>query len=117
MSSSTAEQAHPSKRSRRGTETPVAGAASQSSLTAFSSSTTRRAPISDANYHLKFSYGINAWRHWITQNAQPKALADVVEIPDEELNIALSKFVREVRKPNNETYVADSIFYLCLGKL
>ncbi|VDL61344.1 unnamed protein product [Hymenolepis diminuta] len=108
--SSTFEQAHPSKRSRRGLET-----ASQLSASTPIASATRRIPISDANYHLKFSYGINAWRHWITQNAQPKALADVVEIPDEELNTALSRFVREVRKPNNETYVADSIFYLCLG--
>nr|CDS31018.1 Zinc finger MYM type protein 3 [Hymenolepis microstoma] len=108
--SSTAEQVHPSKRSRRGSEA-VSSQSSTSTLTPAS----RRAPISDATYHLKFSYGINAWRHWITQNAQPKALVDVVEIPDEELNVALSRFVREVRKPNNETYVADSIFYLCLG--
>ena len=23
------------------------------------------APPADANYHLKFTYGVNAWRHWV----------------------------------------------------
>ncbi|CAH8589597.1 unnamed protein product [Heterobilharzia americana] len=85
---------------------------------------------SDANYHLKFSYGINAWRHWIQQKSASASTdksrttsmqqyshlyADLLNMSDEDLNIALSQFVREVRKPNNECYVADSIFYLCLG--
>ncbi|CAH8542291.1 unnamed protein product [Schistosoma turkestanicum] len=86
---------------------------------------------SDANYHLKFSYGINAWRHWVQQKSASSAdkprsttaamqqyshlYADLLNMSDADLNIALSQFVREVRKPNNECYVADSIFYLCLG--
>nr|CAX69524.1 MYM-type zinc finger protein 2 [Schistosoma japonicum] len=87
---------------------------------------------SDANYHLKFSYGINAWRHWIQQKSassstdKPRSTAaamqqyshlyaDLLNMNDSDLNAALSQFVREVRKPNNECYVADSIFYLCLG--
>ncbi|CAH8863901.1 unnamed protein product [Trichobilharzia szidati] len=86
---------------------------------------------SDANYHLKFSYGINAWRHWVQQRSACSSTdktrstaamqqyshlyADLLNMSDEDLNIALSQFVREVRKPNNECYVADSIFYLCLG--
>ncbi|CAH8613463.1 unnamed protein product [Schistosoma bovis] len=87
---------------------------------------------SDANYHLKFSYGINAWRHWVQQKStssstdKPRSnaaamqqyshlYADLLNMSDADLNIALSQFVREVRKPNNECYVADSIFYLCLG--
>lgn len=81
---------------------------------------------SDANYHLKFSYGINAWRHWVQQkvgNDGNKSsqhhlhlYTDLLNMEDDDLDIALSQFVREVRKPNNECYVADSIFYLCLGK-
>ncbi|KAL7056004.1 hypothetical protein AAHC03_021129 [Spirometra sp. Aus1] len=82
----------------------------------------RRIPMttSDANYHLKFSYGINAWRHWVNHNMaggrqQRSLCTELLDVPDDELNLALSRFVHEVRKPNNETYVADSIFYLCLG--
>uniref|UniRef100_A0A5K3FFB1 DUF3504 domain-containing protein n=1 Tax=Mesocestoides corti TaxID=53468 RepID=A0A5K3FFB1_MESCO len=70
---------------------------------------------SDATYHLKFSYGINAWRHWASHTSQPKVVAELLDASDDELNAALTRFVHEVRKPNNETYVADSIFYLCLG--
>lgn len=86
---------------------------------------TRIAPtaiVSDANYHLKFSYGINAWRHWVTHSVPLQTVplqnlhTELLEVADEDLNLALSRFVHEVRKPNNETYVADSIFYLCLGK-
>ncbi|KAF8572193.1 hypothetical protein P879_00786 [Paragonimus westermani] len=85
--------------------------------------------VSDANYHLKFSYGINAWRHWVqqklaslsgvsstaTQQQYPHLRTELLNMSDTDLNTALSQFVREVRKPNNECYVADSIFYLCLG--
>lgn len=31
------------------------------------------------------------------------------------LGQALSRFVREVRRPNGERYTPDSILYLCLG--
>lgn len=33
----------------------------------------------------------------------------------EELNVALSRFVREVCRPSGERYSPDSILYLCLG--
>ncbi|EUB54979.1 Zinc finger MYM-type protein [Echinococcus granulosus] len=107
------QQGLPSKRLRRTTETPATalGPVAVAATTVM----TRRPPMSDASYHLKFSYGINAWRLWVNHTSQPKALADLVDVPDDELNIALTRFVHEVRKPNNETYVADSIFYLCLG--
>lgn len=86
--------------------------------------------VSDANYHLKFSYGINAWRHWVqhklsgvggvnstlAQQQYPYLHTELVNMSEEDLNLALSQFVREVRKPNNECYVADSVFYLCLGE-
>ncbi|TPP66057.1 Zinc finger MYM-type protein 3 [Fasciola gigantica] len=85
--------------------------------------------VSDANYHLKFSYGINAWRHWVqhklasvggvnstlAQQRYPYLHTELVNMSEDDLNLALSQFVREVRKPNNECYVADSVFYLCLG--
>lgn len=85
--------------------------------------------VSDANYHLKFSYGINAWRHWVqqrlsalegispvtAQHQYPHLRTELLSMSESDLNTALSQFVREVRKPNNEGYVADSIFYLCLG--
>ncbi|CAL8082751.1 unnamed protein product [Calicophoron daubneyi] len=85
--------------------------------------------VSDANYHLKFSYGINAWRHWVqqklaglggigsavVQEQYPHLRTELINMSEKDLNLTLSQFVREVRKPNNECYVADSIFYLCLG--
>nr|VZI02265.1 unnamed protein product [Spirometra erinaceieuropaei] len=106
------QQPNPSKRQRTQPEESSAIAAPPS----------RRIPMttSDANYHLKFSYGINAWRHWVNHNMaggrqQRSLCTELLDVPDDELNLALSRFVHEVRKPNNETYVADSIFYLCLG--
>lgn len=82
--------------------------------------------VSDVNYHLKFSYGINAWRHWVQQKLNssggvsstqqyPYLKTELLNMSEADLNTTLSQFVREVRKPNNECYVADSIFYLCLG--
>ncbi|KAM7534003.1 hypothetical protein Aperf_G00000113658 [Anoplocephala perfoliata] len=110
---SSGDQSHPSKRSRRGSEAVSAPSAFGASSTPVTPS--RRTPINDANYHLKFSFGINAWRLWVSHTSQSKALSDLVDIPDKQLNAALTRFVREARKPNNETYMADSIFYLCLG--
>lgn len=40
---------------------------------------------------------------------------DVLQCDSAELSFALSRFIREVRRPNGETYSPDSIFYLCLG--
>ncbi|KAL5968712.1 Zinc finger MYM-type protein 2, partial [Taenia solium] len=114
VSPTSGQQGLPSKRLRRAAET-VATTPAPAAAAATTTVTPRRPPMSDANYHLKFSYGINAWRLWVNHTSQPKTLADLVDVPDDELNIALTRFVHEVRKPNNETYVADSIFYLCLG--
>lgn len=78
---------------------------------------------------LKYTYGVNAWKHWVLQkNAQiekmlpserPRFKAfklDVMQCTADELNYSLCLFVKEVRKPNGEEYAPDSIFYLCLGK-
>lgn len=40
---------------------------------------------------------------------------DVLQCDSAELSFALSRFIKEVRRPNGETYSPDSIFYLCLG--
>lgn len=40
---------------------------------------------------------------------------DVLLCDPAELGVALSRFVQEVRRPNGESYGADSVFYLCLG--
>lgn len=40
---------------------------------------------------------------------------DIIECNSVELSFALSLFIKEVRRPNGETYSPDSIFYLCLG--
>ncbi|XP_076015505.1 zinc finger MYM-type protein 4-like [Genypterus blacodes] len=67
-------------------------------------------------------YGVSAWRSWVQQhNRQPHDSSsvcykeDVLQCDSAELSFALSRFIREVRRPNGETYSPDSIFYLCLG--
>lgn len=40
---------------------------------------------------------------------------DILECNSVELSFALTRFIREVRRPNGEAYSPDSIFYLCLG--
>jgi len=89
----------------------------------------------DANCMLKFTYGVNAYKHWVLQKnaliekatvnapvgrmmgrgVRPLKL-DPLHCTADELNCALCMFVREVRKPNGEQYAPDSILYLCLGK-
>lgn len=86
-------------------------------------------PPPDANYRLKFTYGVNAWRHWvISKNAQIEKTkqatgsvrmrtfpTDILKCTTDELNFTLCMFIKEVRKPNGEEYSPDSIYYLCLG--
>ncbi|KAM9710605.1 zinc finger MYM-type protein 2 [Menidia menidia] len=77
---------------------------------------------------LKARYGINAWKRWAlsvpaqledadvedgSKPARPKS--NLLVLSPEELNVALSQFVREVCRPNGERYSPDSILYLCLG--
>ena len=86
-------------------------------------------PPADANYHLKFTYGINAWRHWVMfKNAQMERNSkagssraklfktDLLQYTADELNFSLCLFVKEVRKPSGDEYSPDSIYYLTLGK-
>lgn len=40
---------------------------------------------------------------------------NLLSLSAEELNVALSRFVREVCRPGGERYSPDSILYLCLG--
>ncbi|XP_019647706.1 PREDICTED: zinc finger MYM-type protein 4-like [Branchiostoma belcheri] len=75
--------------------------------------------------HLKYSYGVNAFRHWAVQRntaqadikggAVARMKEDILQMNAYEMNFALSQFVQEVRKPNGEEYAADSVLYLCLG--
>jgi len=81
----------------------------------------------DAKHHLKFTYGVNAWRHWVVgknaelekQRAQGKYMkpfeTDILKLRADELNYTLCMFVKEVRKPNGDPYASDSILYLTLG--
>lgn len=89
------------------------------------------APIDDSQMRLKYTYGINAWKQWVaTKNAEldvaatggrggasrPKLFkSEILHCSADELNVALSLFVKEVRKPTGQTYAADSVYYLCLG--
>ena len=79
------------------------------------------------NFFLQFTYGVNAWRHWVVgknaelekQRAQGKYMkpfeTDILKLRADELNYTLCMFVKEVRKPNGDPYASDSILYLTLG--
>ncbi|XP_056245630.1 zinc finger MYM-type protein 2 [Seriola aureovittata] len=77
---------------------------------------------------LKARYGINAWKRWALSPsdqsddtkakdcAKPaRSKSNLLSLSSEELNVALSRFVREVCRPSGERYSPDSILYLCLG--
>ena len=40
---------------------------------------------------------------------------DILKLRADELNYTLCMFVKEVKKPNGDSYAADSILYLTLG--
>ncbi|KAL0275450.1 UNVERIFIED_CONTAM: hypothetical protein PYX00_003289 [Menopon gallinae] len=81
----------------------------------------------DANMCLKYTFGVNAWRHWVMQkNAELEKAAmtnrkiklfkpELLQLTADELNFSLCLFVKEVRKPNGAEYAPDTIYYLCLG--
>ena len=63
----------------------------------------------DANHHLKFTYGVNAWKHWVVgknaelekQRAQGKYQktfeTDILKLRADELNFTLCMFVKVVK--------------------
>ncbi|XP_054894741.1 zinc finger MYM-type protein 4-like isoform X2 [Poeciliopsis prolifica] len=86
------------------------------------SSVDRRVSGTPAPSKLNHLYGVKAWSSWIRQsNKQPTQSSrvvfkeDIVQCSSAELSFALTRFIREVRRPNGEPYSPDSIFYLCLG--
>lgn len=76
---------------------------------------------------LQYTYGVNAWKNWVLQkNASLETVSkrssrfklfktDLLQMTADELNYSLCLFVKEVRKPNGESYASDSVYYLCLG--
>ncbi|XP_068194738.1 zinc finger MYM-type protein 4 isoform X3 [Antennarius striatus] len=64
-------------------------------------------------------YGVTAWRSWVQQRNKElnevDIKEDILQCDSAELSFALSRFIREVRRPSGEPYSPDSIFYLCLG--
>ncbi|RVE58223.1 hypothetical protein OJAV_G00206990 [Oryzias javanicus] len=92
------------------------------------SSSPNNKPSKGHSLPLKARYGINAWKRWAlsltdksedtkaTENTKPvQPKGNLLTLSSEELNAALSKFVKEVCRPNGERYSPDSILYLCLG--
>ncbi|XP_068437013.1 zinc finger MYM-type protein 4-like isoform X2 [Clinocottus analis] len=82
----------------------------------------RGAAVTPAASKLNHLYGVKAWRSWVRQQNQQQREPSLVDIKEDvlqcdsaELSFALTHFIRDVRRPNGETYSPDSIFYLCLG--
>ncbi|KAK0136476.1 Zinc finger MYM-type protein 4 [Merluccius polli] len=77
---------------------------------------------------LESKYGIDAWERWVRWrksqpdlqtpciNSRPLELKeDVLRCTTTELSYGLCRFTMEVKRPNGEPYLPDSLFYLCLG--
>ncbi|RVE56980.1 hypothetical protein OJAV_G00211690 [Oryzias javanicus] len=80
------------------------------------------ASAAPATFSLNHVYGLKAWKNWVEQRKQqpqessPLDLKeDILQYNSAELSCALSRFIKELRRPNGDTYSPDSIFYLCLG--
>ncbi|KAF5272148.1 hypothetical protein FQA39_LY01230 [Lamprigera yunnana] len=78
----------------------------------------------DANMCLKYTFGVNAWKQWVTtKNEELEKMShrvklfktEILQLTADELNYSLCLFVKEVRKPNGQEYAPDTIYYLCLG--
>ncbi|XP_038617423.1 zinc finger MYM-type protein 2 isoform X3 [Tachyglossus aculeatus] len=85
---------------------------------------------SECSFPFKYTYGVNAWKHWVrTQTLghdhllldelestkSVKLKEDLLSHSTTELSHGLARFVNEIRRPNGESYAPDSIYYLCLG--
>ncbi|XP_075707726.1 zinc finger MYM-type protein 2 [Rhinoderma darwinii] len=79
---------------------------------------------SESLFPLKYSYGINAWKHWVKARIAADGLTDYKSVrlkedlllhPPSVLSYWLSCFIKEVRRPNGDGYASDSIYYLCLA--
>uniref|UniRef100_A0A8C0JKX0 Zinc finger MYM-type containing 2 n=1 Tax=Canis lupus dingo TaxID=286419 RepID=A0A8C0JKX0_CANLU len=85
---------------------------------------------SECTFPFKYTYGVNAWKHWVKTRQldedllvldelkSPKSVKlkeDLLSHTTAELNYGLAHFVNEIRRPNGESYAPDSIYYLCLG--
>jgi len=82
----------------------------------------------DQHHHLKFTYGVNAWKYWVARKNDELGAArlegtsyakdfetDLLRMRADELAFSLCLFVKEVKKPNGEPYAPDSVLYLALG--
>uniref|UniRef100_A0A3B1JMM8 Zinc finger MYM-type containing 2 n=2 Tax=Astyanax mexicanus TaxID=7994 RepID=A0A3B1JMM8_ASTMX len=104
-------------------------AVEEESSPASSSSTDPTA--ADGSFLLTSRYGLNAWRSWtVSSSTQPtdseekdllkqvtpaRLKGSLLSLSSAELNQALARFVKEVRRPNGERYAPDSVLYICLG--
>uniref|UniRef100_A0AAR2IXG4 TRASH domain-containing protein n=1 Tax=Pygocentrus nattereri TaxID=42514 RepID=A0AAR2IXG4_PYGNA len=55
------------------------------------------------------------YKPFILSMTPARLKGSLLSLSSAELNQALAKFVKEVRRPNGERYAPDSILYLCLG--
>ncbi|XP_061699448.1 zinc finger MYM-type protein 4-like isoform X2 [Syngnathoides biaculeatus] len=78
--------------------------------------------VPPVTFTLNYMYGVKAWKSWVqhhnthSRRSNPVVVKeDILQCDSAELSYALSCFIKEVRRPNSDTYSPDSIFYLCLG--
>ncbi|XP_035850806.1 zinc finger MYM-type protein 4-like isoform X2 [Sander lucioperca] len=112
----------PSAAPQRGVKRPREGFSSRKRGRRRTVTSNRSAVVTPAASKLNHLFGVKAWKSWVQQRNKHQRGSNPVDIKEDilqcdsaELSYALSCFIREVRRPNGETYSPDSIFYLCLG--
>lgn len=75
--------------------------------------------LDDSESNFKWMYGVKTFNQWLTTKiADDQTLKlpnDLLKLKNNELNVLLSEFIFNIRKPKGETYAPESVYYLCLG--
>ncbi|XP_028293471.1 zinc finger MYM-type protein 4-like isoform X2 [Gouania willdenowi] len=106
---------HKSSATKRGVKRPREGSTGRKRGRRRTRSLDRSAVLTSPESELNHMYGVKAWRSWVQQSSDLEVKEDILMCNSAELSFALSRFIKEVCRPNGESYSADSIFYLCLG--
>ena len=81
--------------------------------------------LPDVGDRLKWTYGVSTFQHWTCEHNQTLLFSSPSINPiksdllsystGDELEPVLDLFLQEIRRPNGDSYLPESIYYLCLG--
>ena len=77
--------------------------------------------VHESESSFKWTIGVKVFNTWLSKKIenfncfQSKLPNDLLKLKNDELNLLLTEFLTEVRKPNGEVYAPESIYYITLG--